>query len=68
MKRDEVSLNRYLSEISRIQLLKPEEEGQLAKRIKEGDEAAVQKLVKANLRFVISVAKSIRAKDYPLVT
>ncbi|ATP57444.1 RNA polymerase subunit sigma [Pedobacter ginsengisoli] len=66
MKRDEVSLNRYLSEVSRIQLLKPEEEGQLAKRIKEGDEAAVQKLVSANLRFVISVAKKYQGQGLPL--
>jgi RNA polymerase primary sigma factor len=56
-KRDSKSLERYLQEVSKMPLITPEEEVELAQKIKEGDEAALQKLVNANLRFVISVAK-----------
>ncbi|MBN2425335.1 MAG: sigma-70 family RNA polymerase sigma factor [Calditrichaceae bacterium] len=52
------SLENYLREIGEVQLLTPEEEIELAQRIKENDQRALKKLVSANLRFVVSVAKS----------
>jgi RNA polymerase primary sigma factor len=55
--RDQDSLDRYLSEISRLDMITADQEVELAKRIKEGDQVALQKLAKANLRFVVSVAK-----------
>ena len=55
--RETKSLDKYLQEIGRIDLLTLEEEVQLAVRIRSGDGVATQKLVKANLRFVVSVAK-----------
>jgi len=55
--RDIPSLDKYLQEIGKIKLITQEEEIQLAQRIKQGDQQAVEKLVKANLRFVVSVAK-----------
>jgi len=51
------SIDKYLIDVSKIPLITPEEEVELAIRIKEGDDVALQKLVKANLRFVVSVAK-----------
>ncbi len=50
-------INQYLKRISKIPLLTPEEEKELARRAKEGDEEALKKLVESNLRFVVSVAK-----------
>ncbi len=55
--RETQSLDKYLSEIARIDLITAEMEVQLAKRIREGDKIALEKLVNANLRFVVSVAK-----------
>ncbi len=55
--RECTSLAKYLSEVTKYKLLQPQEEIILAKRIKTGDENALQQLVNANLRFVISVAK-----------
>lgn len=55
--RDSPSLEKYLQEIGKIDLPTPEEEWELVKRIKQGDQAALEKLTKANLRFVVSVAK-----------
>ena len=52
------SLENYFKEISEVELLSPEEEIDLARRIKQGDQEALKKLVNANLRFVVSVAKS----------
>ena len=52
------SLNNYFKEISEIELLTPEEEIDLARRIKQDDQRALKKLVNANLRFVVSVAKN----------
>lgn len=55
--RESQSLERYFQEINKIDLLTPEEEVELARRIRQGDEQALEKLTKANLRFVVSVAK-----------
>lgn len=55
--RDALSLDKYLHEIGRFGLIKAEEEVELARRIKKGDKAALERLINANLRFVVSVAK-----------
>jgi len=60
------SLNRFFSEISKTKLLTPEEESELAFKAKEGDEKAREAIIKANLRFVISVAKQYVNKDASL--
>ncbi|MBS1950942.1 MAG: RNA polymerase sigma factor RpoD [Cytophagales bacterium] len=55
--RENQSLDKYLSEIAKVDLITADQEVELAKRIKDGDQVALQKLAKANLRFVVSVAK-----------
>jgi RNA polymerase primary sigma factor len=55
--RESQSLDKYLTEIGKVDLITAEVEVELAKRIREGDEIALEKLTKANLRFVVSVAK-----------
>src|SRR6516165_3017516 len=55
--RENQSLDKYLSEIAKVELITAEQEVELAKRIKDGDQVALEKLAKANLRFVVSVAK-----------
>ena len=55
--RDSISLDKYLNEISKINVLSAPEEVELAQRIKQGDQDALEKLTSANLRFVVSVAK-----------
>lgn len=55
--RESLALDKYLNDISKIDLLEPEEEIRLAEKIKEGDEQALEELTRANLRFVVSVAK-----------
>lgn len=55
--RETISLDKYLQDISKVGLVTAEEEAELAKLIREGDKAALEKLTKANLRFVVSVAK-----------
>jgi len=55
--RESQSLDKYLQEISKVDLITAEVEVELARRIKEGDQKALEKLTKANLRFVVSVAK-----------
>ena len=65
--RQDASLNSYFKDVSRQPMISQEEEIELTKKIKEGNEAAVKKLVEANLRFVISVAKQYQNKGLPLV-
>jgi len=55
--RESQSLDKYLQEIGRVDLITTEVEVELARRIREGDQVALEKLTKANLRFVVSVAK-----------
>jgi RNA polymerase primary sigma factor len=55
--RESQSLDKYLQEIGKVDLLTPDDEIVLAIQIKNGDQRALEKLVKANLRFVVSVAK-----------
>src|ERR1700730_17195602 len=55
--RESASLDKYLQEIGREELITAEEEVQLAKKIRDGDQNALEKLTRANLRFVVSVAK-----------
>jgi len=63
---DESSLDQYLKEISAYPLLTREEEVELARRIKQGDEEALDKLVRSNLRFVVSVAKKYQNQGVAL--
>jgi len=64
--RESQSLEKYLQEIGKVDLLTPEEEVDLAKRIKEGDKESLEKLTKANLRFVVSVAKQYQNQGLSL--
>jgi RNA polymerase primary sigma factor len=64
--RESQSLEKYLQEIGKVELLSAEEEVQLSKRIKEGDQKALDKLTKANLRFVVSVAKQYQNQGLTL--
>ncbi|MEI7802772.1 MAG: sigma-70 family RNA polymerase sigma factor [Bacteroidota bacterium] len=64
--RESQSLEKYLQEIGKVDLLTAEEEVDLAKKIKQGDERALEKLTKANLRFVVSVAKQYQNQGLSL--
>ena len=64
--RDSQSLEKYLQEIGKVELISHEEEVQLMTRIKKGDKMAHDRLVKANLRFVVSVAKQYQGQGLPL--
>ena len=64
--RDTPSLDKYLQEIGRVELISPEEEVILARKIRSGDSEALKKLVKANLRFVVSVAKQYQNQGISL--
>jgi RNA polymerase primary sigma factor len=64
--RDSFSIEKYLSEISKLPLLNEDEEVDLAKKVREGDSDAMEKLVKANLRFVVSVAKQYQNQGISL--
>lgn len=59
-------IDKYLQEIGSVPLLTPEEEIELAKKVKEGNEVALEKLTKANLRFVVSVAKQYQNQGLSL--
>ena len=64
--RDSLSLEKYLHEIGKEELLTIDEEVELGKRIKKGDEKALEQLVMANLRFVVSVAKQYQNRGLSL--
>ncbi len=64
--RESQSLEKYLQEIGKVELITPEEEVKLALRIKQGDQRALDKLTKANLRFVVSVAKQYQNQGLSL--
>src|SRR3989304_3203045 len=64
--RESQSLDKYLQEIGKVDLLKSEEEIELAQKIKKGDQRALEKLTKANLRFVVSVAKQYQNQGLSL--
>lgn len=64
--RESQSLEKYLQEIGKVDLLTAEEEVILARKIKNGDSQALEKLTKANLRFVVSVAKQYQNKGLSL--
>lgn len=64
--RDNQSLDKYLNEIGKIDLISIDEEVSLTKRIREGDVMALEKLTKANLRFVVSVAKQFNGNGLTL--
>lgn len=64
--RESQSLEKYLQEIGRVELISPEEEVKLAEKIRKGDQAALEKLTKANLRFVVSVAKQYQNQGLTL--
>jgi RNA polymerase primary sigma factor len=64
--RESQSLEKYLQEIGKVDLITPEEEVNLAIRIKQGDQKALEKLTKANLRFVVSVAKQYQNQGLSL--
>ena len=64
--RETKSLNSYLQDVSKIDMITAEEEVELAQRVREGDQSALDKLTKANLRFVISVAKQYQNQGLTL--
>jgi len=64
--RESASLDKYLQEIGKEELITAEQEVQLAKKIREGDQAALEKMTKSNLRFVVSVAKQYQNQGLSL--
>ncbi|WP_422859187.1 sigma-70 family RNA polymerase sigma factor [Flagellimonas sp. S174] len=64
--RETASLDKYLQEIGKVDLITADEEVELAQRIKAGDQMALEKLTKANLRFVVSVAKQYQNQGLTL--
>ena len=64
--RESASLDKYLQEIDREELVTPDEEVELAQRIRKGDQEALEKLTRANLRFVVSVAKQYQNQGLSL--
>ncbi len=64
--RESASLDKYLQEIGREELVSPEEEVELTQRIRKGDQEALEKLTRANLRFVVSVAKQYQNQGLSL--
>jgi RNA polymerase primary sigma factor len=64
--RESQSLEKYLQEIGKVEMINPEEEVKLAIRIRQGDEKALERLTKANLRFVVSVAKQYQNQGLTL--
>jgi DNA-directed RNA polymerase sigma subunit (sigma70/sigma32) len=64
--RETASLDKYLQEIGKVDLITADEEVELAQKIKAGDQQALEKLTKANLRFVVSVAKQYQNQGLTL--
>jgi len=64
--RESQSLEKYLQEIGKVELISPEEEVKLARQIRQGDQKALDRLTKANLRFVVSVAKQYQNQGLSL--
>src|SRR6201994_2303311 len=64
--RETASLNQYLSDIARIPMVTPQEEVILTQKIRQGDQAALERLTSANLRFVVSVAKQYESSGLTL--
>lgn len=64
--RETASLDKYLQEIGKVDLITAEEEVELARRIRKGDQKALEKLTKANLRFVVSVSKQYQSQGLSL--
>jgi len=64
--RETASLDKYLQEIGRVDLITADEEVELARRIRAGDRAALERLTKANLRFVVSVSKQYQNQGLAL--
>lgn len=64
--RESLSLDKYLQEIAKVSLITADTEAELAKRIRNGDTVALEKLTKANLRFVVSVAKQFKHNSLTL--
>ncbi|MEE4247428.1 MAG: sigma-70 factor domain-containing protein [Kangiellaceae bacterium] len=64
--RESKSVTSYFNDINKEPMVEPDEESDLAIKIQQGDKAALQKLIKANLRFVVSVAKQYQNKGLPL--
>jgi len=64
--RESKSLDKYLQDISKIDLITAQEEVELAQRIRTGDQVALEKLTNANLRFVVSVAKQYQNQGLKL--
>jgi RNA polymerase primary sigma factor len=64
--RETASLDKYLQEIGKVELITADEEVALAQRIKQGDQSALEKLTKANLRFVVSVSKQYQNQGLSL--
>jgi RNA polymerase primary sigma factor len=64
--RETASLDKYLQEIGKVELITAEEEVELARRIRQGDQAALEKLTKANLRFVVSVSNQYQNQGLSL--
>lgn len=64
--RETASLDKYLQEIGKVDLITADEEVELAQRIRAGDKVALEKLIKANLRFVVSVSKQYQNQGLSL--
>ena len=64
--RESLALDKYLNDISKIEMLIPEEEADLARRIRKGDAKALERMTQANLRFVVSVAKQYQNQGLSL--
>lgn len=65
--RSSIALNNYLKDIAKIKMLTPEQEKEIAKKAKEGDSQAREKLINSNLRFVVSVAKQYQGQGLDLM-